>query len=209
MTTRPHLPMLILASTLCAAVLLHTSAAWACSLVPGWKEFQLEPDAPAEPTPGPVALRLETLSFSPPTVGSFGSYEDSCSSSTASSYLTLTLEPYQEGMGYILEVVDGQPPASSSLVLGEAIAPWDYTDGFAFRWSEGEAEEPMEVDFSLVVTPINAAGVRGPTSEPLRIYRAGRPEGASCGQAAAPHTTTPQWPLLLLLGLAGLARRRR
>ena len=114
-----------------------------------------------------------------------------------------------EDQGYIVEVVDGVLPNDfNPKSMGPFGIPkiFDTPEiSFVFNWAEPGPETQTTIDFTLEISPVDAAGNVGESTR-IRIFDP--VEDASCSATPLKRTPDPVF-LLLLLGLHAIRRHAR
>lgn len=113
---------------------------------------------------------------------------------------------FNEPVGYLVELFEGELPDWFSLPENPIAANDSGT--IAFRWCDGASYDQERIAFSLVVTPVDAAGNLGTPSDPIRVFD----PGGSAGCHAAGVGTRAPWEALfggVSLAIAWLVRRGR
>jgi hypothetical protein len=117
-----------------------------------------------------------------------------------------------ETVGYRVEVISGTAPGSSSTQFtDQVLVPSFHSDDdrigtLYFHWVDGATDDQESVDFTITLTPVDANGNEGPTSDPIRI----QDEGSS-GCAVGEPQARPSWvsaAATLCAVAAAFARRR-
>ncbi|QDG49705.1 hypothetical protein FIV42_02805 [Persicimonas caeni] len=201
----PKKYLFIVVSVLFAAALTIPASATACSFPPP-NEFAVE-DGPA---PNDVALpKKPELSVDLIKRGRApeGSHATSCDDI---GQLILRVEPVEPSVGYELKVLGGEMP-QPNFWMPDYLVEFDADGTFLVTWIDGNDDAQEAFDFTVVATPVDRWGRRGPSSDPLHITHAGR-SGAACSVAPGSLTGSPQAPLSLAVVVslaAGLLVRRK
>lgn len=176
---------------------MMTGVVWAAAQVvalacPGISRLMLVED-PSDTTP-PAAVDDVAVSWN-----STGESKGWCSHPCPGRYafhLEITPGEGEPADGYVVEVVGGDAPAIEE--LGEPQAGHDIDLVY-----DGDPEDPETHTFTVVLTPIDAAGNVGPASEPIRVSN-DEETGCRIGWRQADGAL----PLLVLLLLGARSRRR-
>ena len=124
-------------------------------------------------------------------------------------FVYVTLEPPGddrtpvEQMGYLFELVDGEPP-SAFLFPHEPVRPIYETTTFPFDWDDGAEQEQESFSFRFTVRAVDLAGNVGVASDPIRVSDSGTGGCTATGMAMG-----SLWPLLLVTLVIRLAHARR
>jgi hypothetical protein len=196
------------AALLCAAVLLDTRGAEACSAASN------EPHA-ADSTlddttlPDSAALDVSVLVQRAKSAQREGCSTSETSCDDVGSIQLLLNEPAtddqtsEENMGYQVDVVDGTLPGGLSLPATPVRA---LNGTLFFHWLDDDTDAQEIVAFSVTLTPIDEAGNAGSPSDPIRIFDPGSAEGCAVAEKSSSFDAAPL--LAALAGLAFGARRR-
>jgi hypothetical protein len=172
----------ILITSVLLGMLLVTSDAAACSPIPN-QLHEIDPaEADVDRTPPSVVATVGPVyrGHGYKQTGACSWSGDSCMDSGSFS---INVKPTDdrtspERMGYIVRLVDGNPPGLAENQLGIAIRS-SYTDGsmLVFYWDDGATDDQEPIDFTLEVTPIDLAGNEG---EPV-LVEVHDPGSGGCG----------------------------
>jgi len=207
MTQRHHLAALILVVVFACAPRLAQACSYA---TPGWFEIDESEIPYDQEPPGQVA---EVSVWVERGTGPQSGCSDEPSECDSVGFVNVTLEPPEDDrtpedkMGYLFELVDGQPPAGFSFPQVPVRPIWsEYYDAlFPFDWQDGAQQEQESFSFRFTVRAVDLAGNMGPASEPVLASDSGIGGCATTGSSIR-----SLWPVLLvLLSFCLVCRRRR
>ena len=168
----------------------------ACSPASGLVQFDVDTSAEVETPPEKPTLTLDSLHRTTPKWRP----GDSCGS--PSSSITFQIEPYDEDVGYVFRVEEGELPEGIDFPT-EPSRPT--TSGyFTDYWPAEKKRDQEPFEFTVTATPIAKNGEPGPTSEPVTVSHPGSGGCSTTGTGGAPGGA---W-LPVLGGLAVFLRNR-
>jgi MYXO-CTERM domain-containing protein len=167
----------------------------ACSPASGLVDFDVDTSAEVDAPPEKPTLTLDNLHRATPK------WRPGNSCGSPSSSITFRLEPYDEDVGYVFRVEDGELPDGIDFP-SEPSRP-TYPGAFTDYWPAEKKRNQGPFEFTVSATPIAKNGEPGPTSEPVTVSHPG-----SGGCSTTGHGSAPGGAWLLVLGGLALTWRR-
>jgi hypothetical protein len=129
--------------------------------------FQTDPSLQPAEVDDPHAVSIKLVDIKRGRAGDDNPRTQS-SSCDDLGHLVVSIDEFDDDVGYLFEVVAGEAPRFFGDVPETPIHA--RTDGsVAFTRGDRKIAEQETLDFTITVTPVNRAGEMGPTSEPLHI----------------------------------------
>jgi hypothetical protein len=205
----------VVAALLCLAFLAASEPAYACE--PATNGTLEVGDDHAGEAPSGIAGPSATVhrGNGPDSTGCGQSSSTSCDdmgSVILNFEVATDVDSTRESVGYRVEVIAGTAPGSSfSQSTDQVLVPSFHSDDehigtLYFHWDDGATDDQEGIDFTITLTPVDANGNEGPTSDPIRI----QDEGSSSGCAVGEPQARPSWAsAAAILSAVAMAFARR